>query len=352
LLLTAPLMILFAFMPSAFHALGIIPSVSKLAGDFLIALSPSTLPLLLYGALRRYLQGVGHMRPVMFTLVSANVVNWFFNWLLIQGHWGFPALGVVGSGLSTAMARIYMAVLLGFFVWRYERHGMRNIFRKPDWARIWLLLRIGAPAASQILLEIGAFSVAGVLAGRLNATALATHQIALNCASVTYMVPLGTASAAAVAVGHAIGRRQPELARRSGFIAVALACVFMACAAMAFLAIPKQIIEIFTRDAGVVSLGTRLLSLAACFQLFDGIQTVATGALRGLGETRIPMLVNLGGYWIIGLPVSYLLCFNLGLGVYGLWWGLTIALILIAIILLYAWQRKSRTITRMAVSPF
>jgi MATE family multidrug resistance protein len=351
LLLTAPLMVLFASMPPAFDALGIVPDVSKRAGQFLIALSASTLPLLLYGALRRYLQGVGHVRPVMFTLISANAVNWFFNWLLIQGHWGFPALGVVGSGLSTGVARTYMAALLAFFVWRYERYqkpGVLNIFRKPDWVRMWLLLKIGAPAASQIILEIGAFGAAGVLAGRLNSTALAAHQIALSCAAVSYMVPLGTASAAAVAVGHAIGRRQPHLARLSGFIAVAIACVFMACAAVAFLTVPRQIMNVFTRNTDVISLGIRLLAVAACFQLFDGIQTVATGALRGIGETRIPMLVNLCGYWAIGLPIGYLLCFNLHQGAYGLWWGLTIALILIALILLYTWHRKSE---RLDVSP-
>jgi multidrug resistance protein, MATE family len=385
LLLTAPLMALFAMMPPAFHALGVVPDVSRLAGQFLIALSASTLPLLLYGALRRYLQGVGHVRPVMLTLISANAVNWFFNWLLIRGHWGFPALGVIGSGLSTGVARTYMAALLAFFVWQYERRqsakganarhqprkelarssggalniatvlrvslkkpGVLNIFRKPDWVRIRLLLKIGAPAASQIILEIGAFGAAGVLAGRLNSTALAAHQIALSCAAVSYMVPLGTASAAAVAVGHAIGRRQPHLARLSGFIAVALACAFMACAAVVFLTVPRQILNVFTHNADVISLGTRLLAVAACFQLFDGIQTVTTGALRGLGETRIPMLVNLCGYWAIGLPIGYVLCFNLHQGAYGLWWGLTIALILIALILLYTWQRKSQS---LALSP-
>jgi multidrug resistance protein, MATE family len=389
LLLTVPLTALFLFLPLTFPMLGIVPSVSKLAGSFLIALSTSTLPLLLYGALRRYLQGIGQVKPVMFTLISANVINWFFNWLLISGHWGFPALGVVGSGLSTGMARTYMALLLGFFVWHYDhrlnRHRssvnahnrlapggatvgafarsgeppgrlvrssvIRNILCGPDWPRIWLLLKIGAPAAGQILLEIGAFGVAGILVGRLSATALAAHQIALNCASVTYMVPLGASSAAAVAVGHAIGRRQPQLARRGGYIAIALACIFMASAAIAFLAIPVEIIAIFTRDSGVVFIGRHLLALAACFQLFDGIQTAATGALRGLGETRIPMLVNLCGYWVIGLPIGYLLCFNLHQGAYGVWWGLTISLILIAVVVLYVWDKQSRRIARGVVLP-
>jgi multidrug resistance protein, MATE family len=346
LFLTVPLMALFAAMPPVFYALGINREVSRLAGSFLVTLSASTLPLLLYGAFRRYLQGIGHVRPVMSVLISANIVNWFFNWLLIQGHWGFPALGVVGSALSTGMARLYMALALLSFIWWYERkqgYHLRAVFRKPDTARLRLLFRIGLPAATQILLEIGAFGAAGVFAGRLTPVALAAHQIALNCAAVSFMVPLGTASAAAVAVGQAMGRREPETARRSGFVAIGLASLFMLCSALAFISFPAPILRVYTTDAGVLAIGTGLLALAACFQLFDGIQTVATGALRGLGETRTPMLVNLCGYWIIGLPIGYALCFQYRYGVYGLWCGLTLALIIIARILLYYWQRAWRT---------
>ncbi len=344
---TIPLMILFAFMPPVFYALGINAEVSRLAGSFLTTLSLSTLPLLLYGTLRRYLQGMGHVRPVMFTLISANLINWFFNWLFILGHWGLPALGVVGSALSTCLARVYMALMLAAFIWWFERKtepGFANIFRRPDWARIRLLIRIGLPAATQILLEIGAFGAAAVLAGRLNPVALASHQIALNCAAVTFMVPLGISSAAAVAVGQAIGRGDPADARRSGFIAIGLACAFMSCSALAFMLIPQPILRVYTTNAGILRIGTGLLAIAAFFQLFDGIQTVATGALRGLGNTRIAMLVNLGGYWLFGVPIGYVLCFYLKFGIYGLWWGLTLALIAIALILLYGWQWQSRRI--------
>jgi MATE family multidrug resistance protein len=345
LTLTPVLMALFAFMPPMFDAFGVNVRVSVLAGPFLIMLAWSTLPLLLYGAFRRYLQGIGHVRSVMFVLLSSNLVNWFFNWLLIDGHWGFPALGVVGSALSTCLARVYMAASLALFIWWFERGlepGFRNLLRKPDVGRIGKLLRLGFPAATQILLEVGAFGAAAIFAGRLTPAALAAHQIALNCAALTYMVPLGIASAAAVSVGHAIGRREPRTARRDGFIAIGLGCTFMACAAVAFLAWPKPILRVYTNDVTVLRVGTGLLVIAAIFQLFDGIQTVATGALRGLGNTRTPMLVNLGGYWLFGLPIGYLLCFNWNLGVYGLWIGLSLALIAIAVFLLYSWQQHSR----------
>ncbi len=350
--LALPLMSLFLAMPPLFYALGINPHVSALAASFVQTLAWSTLPLLLYGAFRRYLQALGHVRPVMFALISANLVNWLCNWLLIQGHWGFPPLGVVGSALSTCMARLYMAAVLGFFIWWFERNltpGFGNIARRPDWPRISRLLRIGLPAATQILLEIGAFSAAAVFAGRLTPEALAAHQIAINCASVSFMVPLGTASAAAVAVGQALGRREPARARRSGFIAIVLGSAFMLCSAILFLLIPRQILSVYTSDRGVLAIGVGLLAWAALFQLFDGVQTVATGALRGIGNTRGPMLVNLAGYWFFGLPIGYLLCFRFHYGVYGLWCGLSLALIVIALILLRSWNRHSRDL-RLAIS--
>lgn len=349
--LTAPLMLLFAAMPPFFYAVGIDPQVSRLAGSFVTTLSFSTLPLLLYGAFRRYLQAVHHLRPVMFALISANLINWFFNWLFINGNWGFPALGVVGSALSTCLARVYMASCLAFFVWWFERRlppGFKNVFRRPDLRRLFRLLQLGFPAASQILLEIGAFATAALMAGRLAPVSLAAHQIALNCAAVSFMVPLGISSAAAVSVGHPIGRREPHMARRNGFIAIGLACVFMCCSAVVFLTVPMQILKIYTPNAAVLSIGAGLLAWAALFQLFDGVQTVSTGALRGLGSTRVPMLVNFAGYWLFGLPVGYLLCFRLGYGIYGVWCGLTVALVVIALVLLYSWDRHSGALLETA----
>ena len=354
LILTLPLMCLFTLMPPVFFSLGINPQVANFAAAFVRTLAWSTLPLLLYGAFRRYLQGTGHVRPVMFGLVSANLVNWFFNWLLIQGKWGFPSLGVVGSALSTCIARVYMASVLGLCIWWFERTLQPSFAKslgKPNWARLVLLLRIGLPAATQILLEISAFGIAAVLAGRLNPEALAAHQIAINCASVTYMVPLGTASAAAVAVGHALGRREPERARRSGFIAIALASGFMLCSAVMFLLIPRQIVSVYTNDPGVRTIGVGLLAWAARLQLFYGVAYLATCALRGMGHTRAARLINLAGYWLFGLPIGYLLCFRLGYGVYGLWCGLTLALIVIAVILLHFWNCHSRDLPALVLQP-
>jgi multidrug resistance protein, MATE family len=345
LVITGPLMFVFAFMPPLFSAAGVNGEVSALAGPFLTTLSWSTLPLLLYAAFRRYLQGIGHVRPVMFVLISSNLVNWFGNWLLIEGHWRFPALGVVGSALSTCVARVYMAVALGLFIWWFERGlepGVSSLFRKPDFERLRMLLVLGFPAAMQIMLEVGAFGAAAVLAGRLSPAALAAHQISINCAALTYMVPLGVSSAAAVAVGQSIGRREFSRAGREGYMAIGLGCAFMSCSGLLFWLSPSPILRVYTPDVEVLTIGRNLLAIAAVFQLFDGIQAVTTGALRGLGNTRTPMMINLAGYYLLGLPLGYFLCFNRGDGIYGLWIGLSLALIAIAIYLLYSWRRESR----------
>jgi multidrug resistance protein, MATE family len=179
------------------------------------------------------------------------------------------------------------------------------------------------------------------MSAHLDPVALATHEIALSCAAYTFMVPLGVSAAAAVAVGHAIGAGNPARARRAGWMAVGLGVGFMGLAALAFLLIPRPIIEIYSNDQQILALGTRILIIVAAFQIFDGCQTVATGALRGLGETRFPMLVNFAGYWLFGLPLGALMCFRLKWGLSGLWIGLTAALIAIASLLLRRWQSAS-----------
>jgi multidrug resistance protein, MATE family len=339
------LMAIFWLLPPLLSVWGVNPAVRGGVGPFLWALSWGTLPLLLYAAFRRYLQGIGLVKPIMFVLVSANLINLAGNWVLIYGKLGFPPMGVTGSGWSTAAARIYMAGALGFFIWHADRRtgtGLFHEFPRFESARFVRLIRLGIPAASQISLEVGAFGAATILAAKLDAASLAAHQIALNCASVTYMVPLGISSAAAVRVGHAVGRREFAVARRAGWIAIGLGVAFMTCSAVAFLMIPRTILRTTTSDVGVIEVGAGLLAVAALFQLFDGTQVVATGALRGLGNTRTAMIANLLGYWVFGLPLGYILCFVTGWGVVGLWLGLSLALIGIAIVLLIAWWRNSR----------
>ncbi|MGD0681923.1 MAG: MATE family efflux transporter [Terracidiphilus sp.] len=341
---TPPLMLLIYLASFGFAPVGITPVVAAPAAAYLRILNWGTLPLLLYAGTRRYLQGVGDVRVITLTYVAANLLNWFGNWVLIYGKLGFPAWGVSGSALSTLLARIFMAAAMLGFAWRYERKRGHPLFRHwagPSLTRIRELARLGVPAAGQIVLEVGAWNLATLSAGWLTPAALATHQIALNYASLTYMVPLGISAAAAVSVGHAVGAGDGARARRAGWLALGLGTSFMLLAAVVFLVAPGPLIALYTRDPQVMAVGPSLLGLAAAFQIFDGIQTVSTGALRGLGETRVPMLANLVGYWVLGLPLGLSLCFLLHWGIYGLWIGLLLALFVIAATLLARWQRDS-----------
>jgi MATE family multidrug resistance protein len=339
-----PTMAIIYFVPDLLLKLGTNPAVAVQTVAYLRWLNWGTPFLLTYACFRRYLQGMGVVKPVMFALVSANFVNLFGNWALIYGRLGCPALGVRGSAISTVLARLYMASFLVGVAWWFERKRGFRLFASwpgPHWERILRVLRLGLPAATQMLFEIGAFGTATVLAARLSPEALAAHQIALNCASVTYMVPLGISASAAVAVGHAVGARNPARARRAGWLAVGMSVAFMAVMAVLITAFPKGIVRIYSPDLRVLAIGAPLLALAAAFQVFDGLQTAALGALRGLGHTTGPMLFNLVGYWVIGLPLGYWLCFQRRWGIFGVWIGLTIALIFVASLILWEWKRKS-----------
>ena len=344
-LLTVPVMLVLRFLSSALGAWGLNPAVLHLLRPYLDVLTWSVLPLLLYSSFRRYLQGMGVVRPVMVALIAANLVNLFVNWLLIFGRLGAPAMGVRGSAWATVIARIGMAaVLLGVILHR-ERGKRPGLFATPlriELARMRRLLALGLPAASQVTLEVGVFAAATALAGRLAPASLAAHQIGINIVSFTFMVPLGIASAGAVRVGQAVGRHDRVGAARSGWTALLFGTFFMSCAAATFLLFPRRLVSAFSPDAAVIETGVALLFVGAIFQLFDGVQGVATGVLRGLGDTRTPMLWNLAAHWFIGLPLGYALCFVAGYGVIGLWWGLSTGLIICGVALLVVWSRRVR----------
>ncbi|HJO16639.1 MAG TPA: MATE family efflux transporter [Vicinamibacterales bacterium] len=328
-------------------------TVLNLTEPYLRIVTWSVWPLLLYTAFRRYLQAMGVVKPTMFILLMANLVNVLANWMLIHGNLGAPALGVDGAGWATFISRSYLALgLLSVVVWRDARtdYGLRRVSWVIERSRLRQLLWLGLPAAMQVTLEVGVFSAASALAGRLAPVALAAHQITLNMASFTFMVPLGLASAAAVRVGHAVGRQDTYGANQAGWTAVMLGVFCMACASAIFLLIPSRLMGLFTVDLTVVDLGVTLLFVAAIFQIFDGLQGVLTGALRGLGDTRTPMFLNLAGHWAFGLPLGYTICFVLGYGVVGLWIGLSAGLIVVSLLLLMVWGRRMTQLRENAFS--
>ena len=344
LVLTAPLGLLALIAGSRLDVWGFDPGVLALVRPYFAIVAWSLPLLLLYAAFRRYLQAVSVVRPIMIALVTANVVNAAANWILIFGNLGAPALGVDGAGWATCISRAYMVAVLAVAV---TRRGVRpwTLAAGVRIAGLRRLLGLGWPAATQATLEYGAFAAVTMLAARLEPATLAAHQIVINLAGLTYMVPLGISAAGAVRVGHAVGRRDAAGASGAGWTAIALGAGFMASAAAAFLIAPRALLGIFTADGGVVEVGLSLIVFVALFQIFDGLQGVATGALRGLGDTRPPMLLNLAGHWMVGLPVGYLLCFVIGWGVIGLWVGVSAGLLLVGSLVTAIWWVRERALT-------
>ena len=311
---------------------------------YMQALSWGLLPLFLFTAFRRYSQAIDIVKPVTFVLVSANLINFFGNWVLIYGHWGAPAMGLEGSGYATSLARLYMAAAMFAAVLWEERKSDYLLFAvswRPDWTRLRELVRLGLPATGQIAFEGAVFGVVTVMAAKLDPVSLAAHGIAVQVISTTFMVALGVSSAAAVRVGQAVGRKDVRDAVAAGWAALAVAGAFMTAAGVLLWVAPAFIVRLFIADAAVVAAGATLLRIAAFFELFDGLQVVATGALRGVGDTATPMIVHIIGYWLIGMPIVYVFCFTLGWGAAGIWIGLSVALILIGVALAAVWKVRS-----------
>jgi MATE family multidrug resistance protein len=354
------LVCIFAFGPTILSHMPVDHTVLAQAIPALYGLNWGVIPLLLYFTLRRYLQAAHHAKPIAFALVSANLINFIGDWLLIYGHsWHLgahtltiPAYQVVGSAWATSFARLYLMVVLLVAILRADRrhqYGLLTTSRRIELQHLRRLFRLGAPAGAQIFVEIAVFASVTALIATLGPLPLAGHEVALQCASTTFMVPYAISSATAVRVGHAIGRirtghAQPQAPAAAGWSGILGGAAFMLFAAIIFLTLPAPIARIFTPDRGVIAAAVPLLLVAAGFQFFDGIQITVTGALRGTGNTVAPLLTHLICYWIIGMPLGILLAFRAHLGAAGLWLGLLIALTGAAIVLLAVWRRTTRTL--------
>lgn len=339
--LSVIVMLLLVPSRSVLRLLGQPPAVAELAATFTRISLAGIVPFYLFTALRQSLQAMKRMRTIVVAMVLANVVNVGLNYIWIFGKLGFPAAGVAGSAWATSVSRWLMVVFLVVLSWRLLRPQLLPI--RPqiwDWAPLRRMLAIGAPIGAQMQLEYGVFAVVGIMMGWLGTNELAGHQIALNIASLTFMVPMGVSGAAAVLVGHAVGRGDAAEARRAAAAALVCGVGFMAVSALVMLAVPQFLAALYTSDTVVAALAASLIPIAGVFQVFDGTQVVAIGILRGVADTRTPMLVNVLGYWFVGLPISAALGLWLGGGPRGLWWGLTAGLMLVGSVLLWRVRRR------------
>jgi MATE family multidrug resistance protein len=309
-------------------------------------------PYFAFVVLRQSLQALHRVAPIVATVVVANLVNAFFNWVFVYGHLGSPPLGVAGSAIATSIGRWLMLLLLLAMAWRDLRPHVTpardGIF---SWPALERMLVIGAPIGAQQALEAGAFGAIGLLMGLIGTTAVAAHQIAITLAAFTFMVPLGVGSAAAVRVGHAIGAGDSVRARAAIRAAYLAGVGFMTLTALVFLGAPHLLARAFTTDVAVIDLAAALIPIAGFFQVFDGGQAVGAGVLRGAGDTTAPLAAMLTGYWMLGVPVSAYLGFRTSLGPAGLWWGFVISLAAVAVFLFVRIRRVfSRAVDRVVVS--
>lgn len=335
-LVGVPLTALLLVLASQLGRFGVTPEIVPDTRRYLTVLSFSLIPVILFTAIKSYFQALQSPKPALLVLVAANLLNAFVNWLLVPGNLGAPALGAEGSAWATLFARLWMCAALGTYLYSRERPLIRW-----DAAKMKALLSLGLPVALQMTFEVGVFALATALAAGLSPVDLAAHQVVLNIAGFMFMVPLGVGSATAVLVGHAVGAGDRRSARKQGWHGLRLGMGFMALSCLNLLLFGRAILGIYTHEAPVVDVAVRILLVAALFQLSDGAQSVATGALRGLGDTRTPMSANLIGHWLIGLPVGAFLCYRAEMGIFGLWLGLSLGLTVVAAALLWAWARKS-----------
>jgi MATE family multidrug resistance protein len=301
------------------------------AAAFVWCSAPSIVGLLLWATLRQSLQAMKHTRAIVITIAAGNAVNLALNWVLVFGKLGAPAMGAPGSALASTIARWVMLGLL-LALSRRELAGVLTPWRRealrPEPLR--RTLGIGLPIGIQASVEFTTFASISVLAGWFGAEAIGGHQVAINLASLTFMVPMGIGSAAAVLVGHAIGERDSAHARRVAASGLACGVGFMALSAVVLIAIPGPFARLYTSVPEVVAIASVLIPIAGLFQVFDGAQVVAAGVLRGAGDTRAAMVANVLGFWLLGMPVSLWLGFGLGRGVVGLWWGFVVGLAAVA----------------------
>lgn len=334
-LLSIPIGILLLLGEPLLTALDQPAEVVPVAASYARWAIPGVPAFLLFVALRQSLQALHRMRPIVIVIIVGNAANVLLDWVLIHGQFGFPSLGAVGCSMATSLCRWFMVLALLAAAWPVLSGYLRPLRSEVlAWRPLLKMFALGGPIGVQMLLEMSAFGVVTVAMGWLGKQQQAGHQVALNLASLSFMVPLGISAAASIRVGHAIGRRDKPAVRTAAKVAILAGAAVMLVSATFFALFPETLARLYSSAPEVVAVAATLLPLAAAFQIFDGLQVVCSGVLRGAGDTRVPLLLYLLGFWICGIPLSLWLAFRVGLGPEGLWWGLVAALAAVSFVLL------------------
>ena len=350
LLFTIPAMLILWQTEPILLALGQDPTLSSQSARFMGALQWALFPALVIIVLRNFVAALGLAWIPLLVMLAGVAVNLLGNWVLIFGHFGFPRLGLIGSGLASAITYSFMALVLAAIVLTHRRLRRTYIFGRffrPDWRRLGDILRIGTPIAFTLAFEVTVFSAAVYLMGLIDQTSVAAHAIALQIAAISFMVPLGISQATTIRVGMAYGARDRAWIGMAGSASLSMALGFMGVAALVIWTFPRELASLFL-DAGnpangpVLDLAVRFLAIAAVFQLADGAQVVGAAMLRGLQDTRVPMIYAGIGYWLVGLGGGAALAFWAGLQGEGVWMGLALGLGIVAVLMLWRWSRRGR----------
>ena len=345
LLLSLPLAAILALVSPLMRVAGQSEAVIPIATSYVHWSIPGIPAFLLFVVFRQTLQATHRMRPIVIVIVIGNLLNLGLDWVLIRGALGFPALGATGCAIATSLGRWFMALGLLAIAWPVFGPWMRPFRRAAlDRGPLLRMVRLGGPIGIQFLLEMGVFGFVTLAMGTIGPQEQAGHQVALSLASLSFMVPLGISMAASVRVGHAIGRRDHEGLRLASRVAICAGAGVMLVFATIFATVPELLARVYTDEAPVIAWAAALLPLAAAFQVFDGLQVVSSGILRGSGDTRVPMLLYLLGFWVVGLPLALGLGFGAGWGPRGLWTGLAGALAAVAVVLMARVRWRTATL--------
>ena len=322
------------------------PATAAAAQGFLRAMMWSTPTSLCLIVLRCFISALSRPQTLVWILAIGILVNLAGDWLLMFGHWGFPALGLVGAGLVTSLVYLGMVVALSLVSLRdaqFRQYALFQRWWRADWGRFREILQLGLPIGTGIVAESGMFAAAGLIMGRISTESLAAHAVAMQCAVIAFMLPLGISQASTVRVGLAVGARVPNGVGRAGWSAIGIGPLVLFVSAMVFLVFPDLLVDAFSiTDGEVRRLAVSFLAVAAFFQLFDGTQIIALGALRGIRDTRVPMFLAIFSYWGVGFPLCYWLGLHTDLGGLGVWIGLASALALNASLLLLRFRFQER----------
>ncbi|MEM6483009.1 MAG: MATE family efflux transporter, partial [Pseudomonadota bacterium] len=329
------------FAAPIFRALGQDPDLAELAGEYTQVVGFTLLPALLVMVLKSYLSALERTQVVMWVTLAALPLNVLVNYILIFGNWGAPELGVRGAAIASLLVTAASFVVLAIYAARIlPQHALFQRVWRPDWAAFGDVFRLGWPIGITNLAEVGLFAASTMMMGWLGTVALAAHGIALQISALTFMVHMGLSNVATVRAGQAYGARNLTSLRDGGKVILTLSSVFALVTVVLFLVLPEPMIALFmhpeeTEKAAVMAVGVGLLAAAALFQLADALQVMALGLLRGVQDTKVPMIIASISYWAVGVPVSYWLGFGVGLGGVGIWLGLALGLALAAVFLLW-----------------